>query len=177
MHTSMWAYGYCSSYVYKHTLSPDAQRPPSRCLPTAEPGTRCLISVKVMTRGDETPRTHQGSAPHLSRDGCAEPLRLERLSKPEAFSLRGGLGPSRTACLEGGIGSKIRDRENYANVFSVRENQSLYTRYLSRERHGHTPHSRFSASSYLPVDMSRLLMSLRTVPPVLKVSSKGTKKC
>ena len=136
----MWAYGYCSSYVYKHTLSPDAQRPPSRCLPTAEPGTRCLISVKVMTRGDETPRTHQGSAPHLSRDGCAEPLRLERLSKPEAFSLRGGLGPSRTACLEGGIGSKIRDRENYANVFSVRENQSLYTLVIS------APSERMSSS-------------------------------
>ena len=55
-----------------------------------------------MARGDETPRAHQGGVPRAegrsprpSGDLCAEPLRLELLSKPEAFPLR-GLGPSRT---------------------------------------------------------------------------------
>ena len=114
-------------YFYPRTLS----ALPHDCLPTPEPGARSRISARFMAPGLETPRTRQGSVPRAggrsprpSGDVCAEPLRLE--GSPET---RGVPSPSQNGtCSGGGIGRKIRVGRSTVKIFSVREDQSLYTR-------------------------------------------------
>ena len=114
-------------------LSPDAQCPLSRLL--AHSGARYEISDLREIYGAGR-RNSASSSDGCSSSGGAESAPFSRrvrgaLAPRSSLETRGvpssGAGPSQNGtCLGGGIGSKIRAREKYRNLFSVRENQDLY---------------------------------------------------
>ena len=103
-------------YIYTYILlSPDAERPPSRCIAHTGPGTGSRISARFLAPGHEPPRARWGGAPRAggrslrpSGDVCAEPLHLE--GSPETRGVpSSGAGPSKNCeCSGSGICRKIR---------------------------------------------------------------------
>ena len=123
IHTYMYIYSY-------HRTLPAL---PHDCFPTLEPGTKFRISARFMSGGDETPRAHQGvllgrwaeSRPFSRRVRGAPAPRssLETQGVPSS-----GAGPSQNGtCLGGWHREQEPGREDYCNLFSAREDLSLYT--------------------------------------------------
>ena len=86
-----------------------------------------------MAPGHETPRTRRGCAPrawgrspHPSGDVCGEPLRLEGSPETRGVPFSGAGSSQNETCSGGGIVNKSRAGRSTANMFPVREDQSLY---------------------------------------------------
>ena len=112
-------------YIYTYILlSPDAERPPSRCIAHTGPGTGSRISARFLAPGHEPPRARWGGAPRAggrslrpSGDVCAEPLRLEGSPETRDIPSSGAALSQNRTCSGGGIGSKIRAGRSAVNYF------------------------------------------------------------
>ena len=115
-------------------LSPDTQRPPSPLLTHSGAWYEISDLRDIYGAGG---RNSAGSSGGCSSGVGPQSVPFSRrvrgaLAPRRSLETRGvlssGAGPSQNGtCLRGGIGNKIRARERYHNLFSVREDQCLYT--------------------------------------------------
>ena len=110
-------------YTYYHrTLSSI----PHDCLPTLEPGTRSRISAIFMARGGETPRAHQGVL--LRWGGAIRALVATcKLSGNPRRSIFGSWALHERNVSGGRHREQNPGGEKYNKLFSVGEDQTLYT--------------------------------------------------